>query len=143
MPADGVDRIEVFGGGWSALAHPNPRPMTVWDNQRAHHPLSHEMGDGDGGGGGMLTEQLRAFLDAVRGDAPVPVGARYEDGVRVAMLLDKLKESARTGRSVWTEGCGGNTPSLASGHVSAETATEASQGEGTLLTVCEGMGLDT
>lgn len=140
MPADGVDRIEVFGAGWSALAHPNPRPLTVWDDQRAHHPLSHEMGDGDGGGGGMLTEQLRAFLDAVRGDAPVPVGARYEDGIRVAMLLDKLKESARTGRPVWTEECGGSTSSSAepttrvTTHVAEEHTTDGSQGQGIVLT---------
>eukprot|EP00035_Acanthoeca_spectabilis_P002225 m.86062 g.86062 ORF g.86062 m.86062 type:complete len:236 (-) comp11436_c0_seq3:1188-1895(-) len=98
MPADGVDRIDVFGAGWAAQAHPNPRPLTVWDNTRAHHPLSHEVFDT---GGGMLSEQLKSFVQAVRGESPVPRGATFEDGLLVTSILDKLKlSSASHGRPI-------------------------------------------
>ena len=32
MPADGFDRMEVFGRDWTARVSSNPRPLELWDD---------------------------------------------------------------------------------------------------------------
>ena len=89
-----MDRVRVYGDGWGGETLPNPRPLVVWDDARAHHPLAHDIYPG---GGGMLTEQLRSFVKSARGLSPVPAGSTYADGLLVTSLLAKLKRSAALG----------------------------------------------
>jgi hypothetical protein len=41
-----------------------------------------------------MAEELRCFCRVVRG-AEVPLGARYQDGIQVMALLDRLERSAQ------------------------------------------------
>jgi predicted dehydrogenase len=45
-----------------------------------------------------LRAELRAFVEAIAGDAPPPVSG--EDGLRAVILAQKLVESGRTGAVV-------------------------------------------
>ena len=94
MASDGFDRMEVFGEGWSARVQANPRPMELWDH-RARWPLALEIGDGDPVTG-MLAEELRCFAHVVSGEASVPNGARYQDAVQIARMIDQLENHPRT-----------------------------------------------
>lgn len=85
MPGDGFDRMEVFGSGWAARISPNPRPVELWD-EAARWPATLEIGTGTG----MLAEQLRCFSRVVRGEEDIPLGARYEDGIRIQGWLEKM-----------------------------------------------------
>lgn len=96
MPPRGFDRMEVFGAGWSARISPNPRPIEVWA-ESAHWPLPLEIRAGTTGPSGMMAEELRAFCRVVRGLAPVPVGATYNDGLQVQRWMDLLCASAENG----------------------------------------------
>jgi predicted dehydrogenase len=97
MPADGFDRLEVFGDGWAARIDPNPRPLQVWAD-RAEWPLGLEIraggDDDDAAPAGMLAEELRCFCRVVRGLEPVPVGATYHDALQVQRWLDRLDAAA-------------------------------------------------
>ena len=93
MPADGFDRTEVFGEGWSSRIVTNPRPLELWDD-RARWPLELEIIDSPGCPTGMLAEEHRLFAALTRGEAEVPLGARYEDGLRVLSWLDTLVRCA-------------------------------------------------
>jgi len=95
MPADGFDRLEVFGEGWAARLQPNPRPIALWDD-RARWPMSLEIRADPRAPTGMMAEELRCFCRVVRGLEPVPVGAAYEDAMQVQRWLDRLKASARS-----------------------------------------------
>jgi predicted dehydrogenase len=46
----------------------------------------------------QLVEELTAFLDAVRGGTPMPVGA--DDGLAALAIADALTQSARSGHPV-------------------------------------------
>ena len=94
MPADGYDRLEVFGEGWAARVEANPRPLTVWDD-RAHAPLTLEITPGPRQPAGMLAEELRAFCRVVRGRQSAPPGATYADALQVLRWLDRLEQAAR------------------------------------------------
>lgn len=93
MPEDGFDRIELFGEGWSLRLDPNPRPLMVWD-ERTRSPLALEICLDDPAPSGMLAEELRCFSRVVRGVVPVPVGARFQDGLQVMNWIDRLKAEA-------------------------------------------------
>jgi predicted dehydrogenase len=93
MATDGFDRLEVFGDGWMARIEPNPRPIQVWDD-RAFWPLTLEIRAGDGQPTGMLAEELRCFCRVVRGLQPVPVGATYEDALRLQRWIENLEAAA-------------------------------------------------
>ena len=93
MYADGFDRIEVFGRGWAGRANPIPRPLEIWDD-RARSPMNLEVMVDTGPPAGMLAEELRHFCRVVRGRAPVPIGARYEDAIQIEHWLKKLEQSA-------------------------------------------------
>jgi predicted dehydrogenase len=96
MPADGFDRMEVFGDGWAARIDPNPRPIRVWDDDRARWPVGLEVRAGDAAApAGMLAEELRCFCRVARGAEPVPVGARYQDALQVHRWIDRLEAAAR------------------------------------------------
>ena len=94
MASDGFDRLEVFGEGWAARIDPNPRPLQLWDD-RARWPIALEIRAGDGPPAGMLAEELRCFCRVVRGLEPVPVGASYDDALRVQGWIDRLESAAR------------------------------------------------
>lgn len=96
MPPRGVDRMEVFGAGWSARIHPNPRPIEVWDD-KACWPLALEIRAGAGGPTGMMAEELRCFCQVARGLQPVPLGATYADALQVQAWMDKLESCASPG----------------------------------------------
>lgn len=87
MPADGFDRIEVFGRDWAARAIPNPRPFQLWDDG-ARRPLTLEIDDDSATG--MLAEELRRFCRVVRGEGSVPMGATYADGLQVQRWMERL-----------------------------------------------------
>jgi len=93
MPADGFDRLEVYGDGWAARMEANPRPLTVWDD-RARAPLTLEISADPRLPSGMLAEELRTFCHVVRGRHPVPLGATYEDALRVLGWLERLERAA-------------------------------------------------
>jgi predicted dehydrogenase len=95
MGSDGFDRLEVYGRGWSARMELNPQPLTIWSD-RAEWPLALAIDDDPAVPSGWLAEELRCFCRVVRG-APVPLGARYQDGIQVMALLDRLERSAEGG----------------------------------------------
>jgi UDP-N-acetylglucosamine 3-dehydrogenase len=94
MPPRGVDRMEVFGAGWSAKLEPNPRPFSLWSD-RAEWPLALEILMDEDGVAGMMAEEQRCFLSIVRGERGVPIGARYEDALQVQRWMNKLDSVAR------------------------------------------------
>lgn len=96
MPADGFDRLEVFGNGWAARIDPNPRPIQLWDD-RAGWPLGLEIRAEGAAPAGMLAEELRCFCRVVRGLEPVPAGATYPDALQVHRWLDRLEAAAGGG----------------------------------------------
>jgi len=89
MPPRGFDRMEVFGAGWSARIHPNPRPIEVWGD-RALWPMALEIRADETGASGMLAEELRCFCRVVRGQQIVPMGATYSDALQVQHWMDRL-----------------------------------------------------
>ncbi|MBS0262407.1 MAG: Gfo/Idh/MocA family oxidoreductase [Planctomycetes bacterium] len=94
MPPRGFDRLELFGAGWSARMQPNPRPLEIWDQNRAHWPLALEIRAAHDGTVGMMAEELRTFCRVVRGLEPVPVGATFHDGLQVQRWMDTLDRCA-------------------------------------------------
>lgn len=96
MPPRGFDRMEVFGAGWSARISPNPRPIEVWADA-AQWPLPLEIRTGATGPSGMMAEELRSFCRVVRGLAPVPIGAAYNDGLQIQRWMDLLCAAADDG----------------------------------------------
>ena len=92
MPGDGFDRMEVFGGSWSARVRANPRPFEVWDD-RARWPLELEIRSDQVAPSGMLAEQLRCFCRIVRGKQSVPIGATFYDALQIQGWLDRLENS--------------------------------------------------
>lgn len=94
MPPRGIDRTEVFGDGWAARIEPNPRPVEVWDEDRASWPMGLEIRTDETGPTGMMAEELRCFCGVVRGKHPVPVGATYFDALQVQGWLDRLEACA-------------------------------------------------
>ena len=93
MAGDGFDRLEAFGGDWAARLELNPRPLTIWA-QRAEWPLALEIDDDPAAPSGWLAEELRHFCRVTRGQATVPFGARFEDGLRIMGWLERLERSA-------------------------------------------------
>jgi UDP-N-acetylglucosamine 3-dehydrogenase len=92
MPSDGYDRLEVFGQGWAARLELNPRPLTIWA-ERAEWPLALAIDDDPAAPSGWLADELRHFCRVVRGQADVPFGARFEDGLRIMGWLERLEQS--------------------------------------------------
>jgi UDP-N-acetylglucosamine 3-dehydrogenase len=97
MPADGFDRLEIYGQGWAARIEANPRPLTVWDD-RSRSPLTLEILADPAAPSGMLAEELRCFCRVVRGLQPPPMGATYQDALQVLDWLEKLERLAREGQ---------------------------------------------
>ena len=89
MPADGFDRVEVFGHDWAARISPNPRPIELWD-EAPRHPMTLEIDEDSATG--MLAEQLRCFCRVLAGDADVPAGATFQDALQVQRWLQRLSE---------------------------------------------------
>ena len=94
MPPRGFDRTEVFGEGWSARIHPNPRPIEAWGDQ-AEWPMALEIRAGEGAATGMMAEELRCFCRVAQGQVAVPAGATYQDAIQVQRWMDKLDEVAQ------------------------------------------------
>jgi predicted dehydrogenase len=94
MPADGFDRMEVFGQGWVARIQANPRPLELWDD-RARSPLTLEIRADPCAPSGMLAEELRCFCRVVRGLQDVPRGATYADALQVQRWLTHLEHCAQ------------------------------------------------
>jgi predicted dehydrogenase len=92
LGSDGFDRLEAYGAGWMARMEINPQPLTIWA-ERAEWPLALAIDDDPTAPSGWMAEELRCFCRVVRGGA-VPVGARYQDGIQVMALLDRLERSA-------------------------------------------------
>jgi predicted dehydrogenase len=95
MPSRGFDRMEVFGDGWAARIEPNPRPVEVW-GEAASWPLTLEIRSGTFGPTGMMAEELRTFCRVVRGLSPVPIGARFIDGIQVQRWMTSLSGCAES-----------------------------------------------
>src|SRR5205814_2292657 len=94
MPADGFDRWEIFGADWAARLSLNPQPLELWSDS-AEWPIGLDIDDNPAAPSGWLAEELRQFCRVVRGLAPVPLGARYEDALRVQRWIEQLERSAR------------------------------------------------
>ncbi len=92
MAPRGFDRMEVFGSGWSARLHSNPRPIEVWDEQ-ARWPLDLEIRTDDSGATGMMAEELRCFCRVVRGLEAVPSGATYPDALQVQRWMQRIEQA--------------------------------------------------
>ena len=93
MPRDGFDRFELFGDGWAARLSLNPQPIEVWSD-RAEWPMALDIDDDPAAPSGWLAEELRHFCRVVRGTAPVPIGARYEDALKIQGWIEALEQSA-------------------------------------------------
>jgi predicted dehydrogenase len=91
MAADGFDRVELFGEGWSARLSLNPQPLETWSD-RAEWPVALDIHVDPPSG--WLAEELRCFCRVVRDEAMPPLGARYEDGVRLQEWMERLRASA-------------------------------------------------
>jgi predicted dehydrogenase len=96
MPADGYDRIELYGNGWAARIDPNPRPLSIWDD-RWRAPMTHEIGADPRDANGMLAEEIRCFCRVVRGTGSMPIGASYADALQVLRWTDALVRAAEGG----------------------------------------------
>lgn len=96
MGADGFDRMEVFGDDWMCRIETNPRPIQLWDQKAAHHPLTLEMQNGDYYVTGMLAEELRCYCRILRDEMNVPIGAAYSDALQIQRWLEALSKSVRT-----------------------------------------------
>jgi predicted dehydrogenase len=94
MPADGFDRWEIFGGGWAARLSLNPQPLELWSDS-AEWPIGLDIDDNPAAPSGWLAEELRQFCRVVRGLSPVPLGARYQDALRVQSWIEQLERSAK------------------------------------------------
>lgn len=92
MGDEGFDRLEAYGRGWVARMAFNPQPLTVWA-ERAEWPMTLAIDDDPQAPSGWLAEELRCLCRAVRGGA-VPTGARYEDGLQLMELVDRLTRAA-------------------------------------------------
>ncbi len=90
---NGFDRFEVHGRDWGARMTLNPQPLEVWA-ERTEWPLALDIFDDPSAPAGWLAEELRAFCRVVRGTASVPVGARYEDALRVLDWIERVRQSA-------------------------------------------------
>jgi hypothetical protein len=94
MPPDGFDRLELFGRGWAAQLRLNPQPLEIWA-ERAEWPLALDICADPAAPSGWLAEELRHFCRVVRGQAEIPLGARYADALRIQHWLERLESSAR------------------------------------------------
>jgi predicted dehydrogenase len=90
MPPDGFDRLELFGRGWAAQLRLNPQPLEIWA-ERAEWPLALDIHPDPTAPSGWLAEELRHFCRVLRGQAEVPVGARYPDALRIQSWLERLE----------------------------------------------------
>jgi len=90
MASNGFDLLEVFGQGWAARTHSNPRPIEVWDD-RARWPMALEIRADPSGPTGMMAAELRCFCRVVRGMQAVPAGATYADALQVQRWMDRLQ----------------------------------------------------
>ncbi|MEW6750319.1 MAG: Gfo/Idh/MocA family oxidoreductase [Candidatus Latescibacterota bacterium] len=93
MPADGFDRMEVFGDGWAARLLPNPRPIELY-GEKARWPMALEIRADRTGATGMLAEEVRCFCRVVRGVEAVPLGATYADAMQLMGWLKRLEREA-------------------------------------------------
>ena len=93
MAPDGFDRLEAFGKTWAARLEMNPRPLTLWSD-RAEWPLALDIVDDPAAPQGWMAEELRCFCRVVQGQAQIPFGARYEDGLKILGWLERLERSA-------------------------------------------------
>ncbi len=94
MPPRGFDRMEIFGEGWAARLSPNPRPVEFWNNEQAQWPLALEIMADQSGATGMMIEEQRCFLRVINNEQPVPIGARYQDGLQVQRWMNELDRIA-------------------------------------------------
>jgi predicted dehydrogenase len=94
MPPRGFDRMEVFGAGWAARIHPNPRPFEMWGEERADWPLALEIRASAQCASGMMAEEIRCFSRVVRGMESVPIGATYADAIQVQEWMNRLEACA-------------------------------------------------
>jgi len=90
MASNGYDLLEVFGDGWAARTHSNPRPIEVWDDA-ARWPMALEIRADPTGPTGMMAAELRSFCRVARGLQPVPLGATYADALQVQRWMDRLQ----------------------------------------------------
>src|SRR5439155_22409043 len=91
MATGGFDLLEVFGDGWVARTHSNPRPIEVWD-ERARWPMGLEIRTDASGPTGMMAAELRTYCRVVRGLHGVPLGATYADAIQVQRWMDRLQK---------------------------------------------------
>jgi len=96
MAPRGFDRMEVFGRGWAARTSPNPRPVEIWDDQKATWPMALEIRADPAGPTGMMAEELRSYCRVVRGLDSVLVGATYPDAIQVQRWMDRLCAAAES-----------------------------------------------
>jgi predicted dehydrogenase len=94
MPGDGFDRMEIFGEGWAARIALNPQPLELWTD-KATWPIALDIHDDPASPSGWLAEELRHFCRVVRGQASVPLGARYQDALQVQRWIETLEQLAR------------------------------------------------
>jgi len=91
VPDTDYDRMELYGGGWAACLdlHPWPFEHRVGGS---HPPSTRGVPDDSAKSPGMRAEELRCFCRVVRGEEPVPVGARYEDGMQLMRWMQALHD---------------------------------------------------
>ncbi len=88
VPAEGWDRVEVFGDDFYTQVTTNPSPW-IWTDSRMRWPVNLEIHDS----GGMLAALLRDFLRA-SAHGRVRKGCRVEDALQVQNWIERLIASA-------------------------------------------------
>ncbi len=90
-PADGWDRIEIFGTGYHSLVQTNPAPWQ-WQGAHPQWPIALELSTVQGRPTGMLAEAQRSFIAALKG-APLPEGCSLENALQIERWAARLMQS--------------------------------------------------
>lgn len=90
-PADGWDRVEIFGSEYHSLIQTNPAPWQ-WQGAHPEWPIALELSTVQGRPTGMLAEAQRSFIAALKG-APLPYGCRLEDALQIERWAARLMQS--------------------------------------------------
>ncbi len=88
VPAEGWDRVEVFGDDFYTQVTTNPAPW-IWADSRMEWPANLQISRSDT----LLATVLRDFLRAAA-DGHVTEGCRVEDALQVQDWIDQLKAAA-------------------------------------------------
>ncbi len=93
-PADGWDRMELFGDDLHSVIQTNPAPWQWQQGEKPLWPVALEISTVQGRPVGMLVEAQRSFIAATQG-AAIPGGCTLGDALRLERWMARLRQSVR------------------------------------------------